>query len=190
MSRKKISIVLTLIGLYLLISPIFDLVSEFSKAEVIVEQPGIEISSKEIMSHTKEEEVTIVPPPYSEGDTIGYLKMNNLKIEWPLIEGINQKYLNKGIGHLEQTAYPNELGTVGLVAFQDNKPIRELYSVDTGELIHITDYESTYVYEVYRKDTIAYKDCVFIKNINKEEIMLVTATKDKEKLFVIYAKRI
>lgn len=189
MLRKKISIVLTLTGLYLLISPILDLVKETSKAEEIVEQPGLEINGKEIMSNTKEEGLKIVPPPYSEGDTIGYLKMHSLKIEWPLIEGINQKYLDKGIGHIEQTTYPNELGTVGLVAFQDNKPIRELYSVDEGDLIQITDYESTYDYEVYRKDTIAYKECTFTKNNNEEEIMLVTTTKDKEKLFVIYAKR-
>lgn len=190
MLRKKFSKVLTLVGLYLLISPIFDLVKEISVAEQIGEQPGIEKSSKEIESNTKDDKLTIVQPPYCEGDTIGYIKIHSIKIELPLIEGRNQKYLNNGIGHLEQTAYPNELGTVGLVAFQDNKPLYELYSVDKGEMIQITDYKNTYDYEIYQTDTIPYNECTFTKNDEEEEIILVTTTRDGEKLFVIYAKRI
>lgn len=66
------------------------------------------------------------------GEVIGVLKIPRLKQELPIIHGVGDEELNKGVGHYPGTAFPGENDQVVLSGHRDTV-FQELGQLDVGD---------------------------------------------------------
>lgn len=66
------------------------------------------------------------------GELIGKLQIPRLKMSVVVFEGSDDGVLKKGPGHIEETAYPGELGNVAIAGHRDThfRPLRDIESGD------------------------------------------------------------
>src|SRR4029434_3952377 len=62
------------------------------------------------------------------GETLGMLEVPRLKLSVVVLEGSDDGVLKKGPGHIEDTAYPGELGNVAIAGHRDThfRPLRHI----------------------------------------------------------------
>jgi sortase A len=69
-------------------------------------------------------------------DVLAVLKIPRLHLEVPVLEGTDDWILNRGAGHIEDTAEPAERGNVGIAGHRDGffRPLKDLAVGDVLEL--------------------------------------------------------
>src|ERR1700739_4184140 len=72
-----------------------------------------------------------VPPP------LGVLKIPSIELEVPLLEGTDDLTLNRGVGHIEGTTAPGEIGNVGIAGHRDGffRGLKHVHPGDTMDLL-------------------------------------------------------
>ena len=78
---------------------------------------------------------------------VGRLEIPRLGISTMITEGVNEQALDRGIGHVPDTAFPGERGNVGLAAHRDSY-FRRLKDVDTGDHVRLRTPDGVTSYEV------------------------------------------
>jgi len=95
-----------------------------------------------------------------------YLKNNEVEIKAPVVEGIDEESLKRGIGHHPDSVWPNEKGNVVLAGHNidldvDNpygKVFLKLRDVQLEDEVRIFYEANTYVYKVFLRQTVAPDD--------------------------------
>ncbi len=89
-----------------------------------------------------------------DGGMMGYISIPALKVELPIYHGVGTVALNKGVGHLPQSAFPiggagNHAVLVGHTGLPKAKLFTDLNKLRPGDSFHITvgDRKITYVVE-------------------------------------------
>ncbi len=107
------------------------------------------------------------------GDVIGRLDIPTLGLSVPMTAGIESASLLRGVGHIEGTALPGGLGTLGLAGHRDTY-FRPLRHIQTGMDIQVTDQSGTYHYEVDSTEIVLPEQVDVLAIRTRPELTLVT----------------
>ena len=107
------------------------------------------------------------------GDVIGRLEIPTLGLSVPMTAGIESSSLLKGVGHIEGTAVPGGLGTLGLAGHRDTY-FRPLRRIQNGMDIRVTDATGTYHYEVDSTEIVLPEQVDVLAIRERPELTLVT----------------
>jgi sortase A len=83
----------------------------------------------------------------SEGMPIGKLEIPRLNLSVIVLEGVGDGILEKGAGHIPETALPGRVGNVGIAAHRDTF-FRPLRTIQSNDLIRLTTPEGIFDYTV------------------------------------------
>jgi sortase A len=132
-------------------------------------------------------------PRLSEGDLLGKLEIPRLRLSVMIMEGVAEKTLRLGGGHIPGTAYPGAPGNSGLAAHRDTF-FRKLRNVRKDDLIQFSTRSDTLVYRVSSTAVVSASDTHVLRPTSSETITLVTCfpfyyVGPAPKRFVVHAAR-
>ena len=107
------------------------------------------------------------------GDVIGRLQIQAIGLSVPITAGIEANALLRGVGHVEGTAFPGGLGTLGLAGHRDTY-FRTLRQIEVGMDIRVSDHSGTYHYKVTSTEVVMPEDVHVLAIRNHPELTLVT----------------
>lgn len=91
---------------------------------------------------------TAIPPPTpAPGQVIGRIEIPRLELDAVVLEGVAERSLMGGVGHIPRTAFPGFPGNVGLAAHRDLH-FRALRDIVLGDRIRMTTPSGTFEYRV------------------------------------------
>src|SRR5262249_29994029 len=80
---------------------------------------------------------------------LGVLRVERLRIEAPILEGTDDRTLDRGVGHIEDTAAPGAAGNSGLAGHRDSF-FRALKDIETGDTLELETLGGVAAYTVDR----------------------------------------
>ncbi len=124
-------------------------------------------------SHAQTVKNAGLPETHHAGDVIGRLEIPVLGLSVPVTAGIETSSLLRGVGHIEGTAYPGGLGTLGLAGHRDTY-FRQLRHIQNGMDIRVSDGSGTYHYEVDSTEIVMPEQVDVLAIRSQPELTLVT----------------
>ena len=129
----------------------------------------------------------------SEGDLMGKLEIPRLRLSVMVMEGVADKTLRLGGGHIPGTAYPGGPGNSGFAAHRDTF-FRKLRNVRKDDVIRFTTRSHTFSYRVASTAIVDPVDNRVLLPTSGETITLVTCfpfsyVGPAPKRFVVHATR-
>lgn len=107
------------------------------------------------------------------GPALGLLKIPKLHIVAPVLEGTGDLALNVGVGRIQGTARPGELGNVGLAGHRDGF-FRGLKDIAKGDTIEMVTKSKTDVYVVDAVNIVSPADVKVLGAGTTPSVTLVT----------------
>jgi sortase A len=107
------------------------------------------------------------PPP------LAVLRIARLGIEAPVLEGTSDWTLNRGVGHIEDTAVPGTDGNVGIAGHRDGF-FRALKDINTGDLLEIETRAGVAQYRIERSWIVDPDDVSVLDPTPAPAVTLVT----------------
>lgn len=117
--------------------------------------------------------VRLRPGTASPGDIFGLLEIPKISMSVPITAGIESSSLLRGVGHIDGTAFPGGLGTLGLAGHRDTY-FRALRRIEVGMDIRITDRSGTYHYQVDSTEIVTPDNVDVLAIRDRPELTLVT----------------
>lgn len=104
---------------------------------------------------------------------LAILRIPKIGLEAPVLEGTDEVALNRGVGWIEGTARPGEVGNIGIAGHRDGffRGLKDIHAGDRIEL-ELSDIVETYV--VHRIDIVSPKDNGPLAPSDSTSITLVT----------------
>ena len=115
-------------------------------------------------------------------EIIGYIEIPKISIELPIYHGTSQEVLEKGVGHVQSTAFPIGGKTchsvlIGHRGLPSSKLFTDLDQLEIGDSFYITVLDQKLQYDVYSIETVEPKDLEKIQIIEGRDIVtLITCT--------------
>src|SRR5262245_23446569 len=78
---------------------------------------------------------------------VGRVEIPRLKLSVMVVEGTDDRALLRGVGHLQHTAFPGELGNVTLAGHRDTY-FRRLKGIARGDTIRFSTPDGSFAYHV------------------------------------------
>lgn len=130
----------------------------------------------------------------AEGDLIGRIKVPRLGVSALILEGVGGRTLRRGVGHIPDTALPDQPGNVGIAGHRDSF-FRGLKDIQEDDLIEVTTPEGTHRYEVEWTRIVKPNDVSVLDGSGGPELTLVTCypfyyVGSAPKRFIVRAVRI
>ena len=97
---------------------------------------------------------------------IGHLEIPSIRLNAPVLEGIDRKSLRLGVGHVPSTAFPGEPDNSALAAHRDTH-FSSLRRLEKGDSIRIATTEGVFSYVV---------DSTFIVRPDRGDLLRATGT--------------
>jgi len=107
---------------------------------------GVETSKFETVSVPAEPRA-VEPVPIADGGVIGEIEVPRLGLKAIVVQGDSEELLRRAVGHLPETALPDEQGNVALAGHRDGL-FRPLRNVRPGDTITLRTPEREFQYEV------------------------------------------
>ena len=113
---------------------------------------------------------------------IGYIEIPKISIKLPIYHGTSQEVLEKGVGHVQSTAFPIGGKTchsvlIGHRGLPSSKLFTDLDQLEIGDSFYITVLNQKLQYDVYSIETVEPKDLEKIQIIEGKDIVtLITCT--------------
>ena len=107
------------------------------------------------------------PPP------LGVLRIPRIRLDVPIFSGTDEVTLNRGAGHIEDTAFPGSPGNAGLAAHRDGF-FRGLKDVETGDTIELETLDGKSIYRVERMWVVDPEDVSVLAPAIQRSLTLVT----------------
>ncbi len=188
MDRKKILAALCIvIGIAFIAVPFYYHYSGEQETEQLMEDfiDSVEEKQDEETTGETEEQSTIGEADaaiFSEGDVIAILEIEALGIRYPVMEGATSDNLNKGIGHLTETAGIGGIGNCVLAGHNGSRHgefFTHLNEIAIGDVVQILDFEGKeYTYEVTDFYTVSpYENSIKDQGEEKELTLFTCAQK-------------
>ena len=183
MCQKLISAILITAGLCLAI---------VGYLKVIDGQREVDQTFQSAQAAIQQKESSFAP---QAGEIIGLLHIPKLKAELPIVEGTEADDLAKGVGHYQESYFPNEQGQIVLSGHRDTVFRRTGELVEGDQLVIELSY-GRFTYEI-EKTKIVKKDDTSIITLQhkKEELVLTTCYPfsyigPAPNRYIIYGKRV
>lgn len=126
-------------------------------------------------------------PSFEEG-VIGIIEIESINVKYPIIEGSDQEALNKGIGHLTETAMIGEKGNCVLCGHNGSRSgefFTKLNMVAVGDLVRIMDERGDYhTYKVVNTRVVGPRENSIKDTDGTEKLTLFTCTEHGTKRYV------
>ena len=149
MSKRQKYIIATLIiflGLAIFLYPVFLRMFGERNAKQLMEDFKEDVKDEEIPTEEIEGEqatsTEALPSALQENGVIGIIKIESIGIEYPVIEGTGDEALNKGIGHLTETAAIGTKGNCVLCGHNGSRRgtfFTPLNNVNIGDMVELMD---------------------------------------------------
>lgn len=97
-------------------------------------------SPKRIADYEKSLGANLEPP-------IGILRITKAHLEVPVLNGVDDLTLNRGVGYIPGTAYPGEPGNIGIAGHRDGF-FRVLKNVGTGDSVELETLDRVDTYRI------------------------------------------
>ena len=108
-----------------------------------------------------------------DGETvIGVIRIDAINFEGLIYEGTSDSTLEKGVGHIESSAYLE--GNVGLAAHNTKKFWAKLYTLKKGDTISYISFLGSKEYVVDNIQIINEKDWSLLENTSENKLTLIT----------------
>ncbi len=104
---------------------------------------------------------------------MGRLDIPAIKLTVPVISDFDPASLKRGVGHIQGTAMPGGLGTLGLAGHRDTF-FRPLQQIAKNMEIHVTDSTGTYRYLVDSTEIVTPDQVEVLDIRNQPELTLIT----------------
>lgn len=107
------------------------------------------------------------------GPVLAVIRIPSVKIEAPVLKGTDEWTLDRGIGHIDDTALPGEAGNIGLAGHRDGF-FRRLKDVKVGDQIELQATTATAKYRVERMWIVQPEDVTVLDPTPESALTLVT----------------
>jgi len=104
---------------------------------------------------------------------IGILRIPKINVEVPVLEGTDDLILNRGVGHVNGTAYPGENGNVAIAGHRDGF-FRGLKDVAVGDKIELMTLQQTETYVIDRITIVERTDVSVLQSRSHSSLTLIT----------------
>ena len=192
--KSKIYILFLFIGLLMFLYPILgkilnhksqtDVIYKYSQEIKDMDQESLDKKKEKYQKYNNEilKEKSNKIDFLKTGEVIGYLKIEKIKLQLPIYEGVNNQILYKGVGHVQNTTLPTKKGDyhsvlVGHSGLSTNEIFDNLDKLKIGDEFIITILNETFKYKIYDIKTVLpneTKDLTIKKG--KQLVTLVTCT--------------
>jgi sortase A len=114
-----------------------------------------------------------VAPTPKNGSTVGRIEIPRLGVSAIIKAGTDARTLQLAVGHIAGTAFPGELGNVGLAGHRDTF-FRRLRNIRPDDEITVTTPERVFRYRVERTDVVEPRDVWVLDRTDYAALTLVT----------------
>jgi len=111
--------------------------------------------------------------PSPEGTLVGRIEIPRLGVSAIVLEGISNKTLRRGVGHIPETSLPGAAGNAGLAAHRDGF-FRALKDVRENDLITVKTLDGTFEYRVEWTQIVQPDDTQVLAGTGEPVLTLVT----------------
>ncbi|WP_026831944.1 class D sortase [Exiguobacterium undae] len=181
---RKGSTILLLIGLVLLgyvgyqkLTVQQTLSVELEKAkEVVVQAEGQstktadQSAQKEPISRKDDREPDMT---FANGETLGFLSIRSLDMELPLLEGVDEATLAKGVGHHPETAFPGQADRI-FIAGHNDTTFSKISQLQEGDEVELFLADGSYRYVMRSSETVDDTDTRVLQSTGKESLVIST----------------
>jgi sortase A len=132
--------------------------------------------------------------PRSEGSLVGRIEIPRVGISAIVLEGVGNKTLRRGVGHIPETALPAAGGNVGLAGHRDSF-FRELKDIRKNDIITLKTLDGTFQYRVEWTQIVDPEDTQVLADTGEPALTLVTCypfyyVGSAPRRFIVRAERI
>lgn len=135
------------------------------KAEIVA-NPAVQKQDPQWITYMKEERPKV-------GEQFACLIIPRLDLQFPIMEGTDDKVLTQGVGHYSQSVLPGERDNSVLSAHRDSF-FREIGSLKVGDKLGVKTNKGIFVYEVKKHWVTDPEDRSVIIPHNKPVLTLTT----------------
>lgn len=116
------------------------------------------------------------PVKLEEGELVGRLEVPRLGLSTIVLEGVEDRTLRRGAGHIPGTGLPTAPGAAGNVGIAGHRDsfFRPLKDIGKNDIITLTTPEGTYRYQVEWTRVVAPEDTEVLADGGAPELTLVT----------------
>jgi sortase A len=104
---------------------------------------------------------------------LAVLRIPRIHVEVPVFEGTAEVTLNRGVGHIDETAAPGTNGNSGIAGHRDGF-FRGLKDVDLGDAIELETLQGKQIYRIERTWIVNPEDVSVLDPTSVQSITLVT----------------
>jgi sortase A len=121
-----------------------------------------------------------VKSPAKSQTVLGIIKIDKIKIKYPVVEGVKPSNLSRAIGHIPGTAGLGQPGNCALAGHRNytfGRYFNRLDEVKVGDIISITTKKAEFRYKVYEKLVVKPDDVSVVKGSKDDTVLtLITCT--------------
>lgn len=107
------------------------------------------------------------------GPTLAVMRIPSVGIEAPVFDNVEERALNRGIGHVESTALPGTAGNIAIAGHRDGF-FRGLKDIEVGATIEISTLEGERVFRVSELSIVDPLDVSPLDPADKTILTLIT----------------
>jgi len=130
----------------------------------------------------------------AEGDPLGRLEVPRIRMSVMVLQGVEERTLIAGAGHVPGTPSPGGDGNVVIAAHRDTF-FRKLEGIVPGDRVHVATARKVYEYVVESTEIVDPEDTQVMESRARDELTLITCypfyyVGSAPKRFVVHALRI
>ncbi|OAK75793.1 class D sortase [Lederbergia galactosidilytica] len=125
--------------------------------------------------YSQEGELATVDFQADQGDVIGILKIPSLDRELPIIAGVEEEDLERGVGHYTGTSYPGQESQVVLSGHRDTV-FRQFGELEIGDSFIVEMPYGSFEYTIQDSEIVPEDDLTVINPDDYQEEMLTVTT--------------
>lgn len=133
-------------------------------------------------------------PPVAEGSLVGRIEIPRVGVSTIVLEGVDNKTLRRGAGHIPETSLPGDGGNVGIAAHRDSF-FRALKDIRKNDIIRLETLQGTFSYRVEWTQIVQPEDTQVLAETGVPALTLVTCypfyyVGSAPKRFIVRAQRV
>ncbi|WP_028307933.1 class D sortase [Desulfitibacter alkalitolerans] len=180
--KKKLSIFIILIGITVALYPLMEqvfawywqqkLLSELENQEAIQDLGQLD----ELLLIEEEEQEEERAPLTPQGEVLGVLIIDSIKVRLPIISGLNETNLKIGISFLEDTTSFGEYGNAVVAGHRGHshgRLLNRLNEVKINDRIVVSTSKGDYNYTVYNKVIVRPEEIHVLRTDKKEKVLSI-----------------
>lgn len=174
--RRHVSTLLLIIGVLLLGYVGYQkftidrtLSTELEKAKAVV----VEAEEQKKTAEPEATDTEAVPVTFKEGETLGFLAIQSLDMELPLLEGVTDKTLAKGVGHHPETAFPGQ-GDRIFIAGHNDTTFSKISELEPGDEVGLYLADGSYRYVMRSSEIVDDEDTRVLAATGTESLVIST----------------